>query len=50
MITVKKVREILGSKYDGLSDETVYDILGFMKMLATINYKINTNEKRNNLR
>lgn len=42
MMTVKKARKILGSRYEGLTEETLFDILGFMKMLATIDYKINT--------
>ena len=42
MMTVKKARKILGSRYEGLTEETLFDILGFMKMLATIDYAINT--------
>jgi hypothetical protein len=42
MITVAKARKILGSKYSDLSDETIYDIIGFMIMMAKIEYTNNT--------
>jgi hypothetical protein len=42
MITVTRARKILGSKYSELSEETVYDLLGFMIMLAKIDYLNNT--------
>jgi hypothetical protein len=38
MITVTRARNILGSKYNELSEETIYDLLGFMIMLAKIDY------------
>jgi hypothetical protein len=42
MITVTRVRKVLGSKYNGLSEETIYDLLGFMIMMAKIDYLNNT--------
>ncbi len=42
MITVVRARKILGSKYSELSEETIYDLLGFMRMLAKIDYINNT--------
>jgi hypothetical protein len=42
MVTVIKAKKILGSKYSELSEETIYDLLGFMIMLAKIDYINNT--------
>ncbi len=41
-MTVAKARKILGSKYNELTDETIYDLLGFMVMLAKIEFENNT--------
>jgi hypothetical protein len=38
MINIAKARKILGSKYQHLEEETIYDLLGFMIMLAKIDY------------
>ncbi len=46
MVTVTKARKILGSKHKELSDEMIYDLLGFMIMLAKIDYAINTKWKK----
>ena len=42
MINITKARKIMGTKCSDLSEDTVFDILGFMIMLAKIEYIIHT--------
>jgi hypothetical protein len=42
MVSVNKARKLLGTKYEGLDEDTIYNLIGLMLMFAKIDYQNNT--------